>query len=64
MTQTNPPVVHLMWNRSRMACGIPKAEADQWCPAGLWPAIRPECRCATCAEKLQALENVKLARSA
>lgn len=54
-----PPVtvtaVHLLGPRGKLLCGLPKSKVDQWCPAGMWPAVKPDLQCPVCAMEYTAL---------
>jgi hypothetical protein len=40
--------VHLLADSRRTLCGLAKSKVDQWCPVGMWPAVKADHQCPLC----------------
>jgi rubredoxin len=50
-------LVHLLKNARRTLCGLLKDQVGQFCPTGMWDAIKPERKCPECDALYKALQN-------
>ena len=49
MTPITVPAVHLIGLRKgRTLCDLLTRNVDQWCPVGMWPAVKPDYKCPLC----------------
>ena len=44
--------VHVHAGRKTL-CKLPIGKVDQWCPIGMWQAVKPEYRCAVCDSEVR-----------